>query len=329
MPMPTPSALLVATVGADGTVVHGGASAIVPWWSFGKTLLAACVLRLAEAGRVALDEPPSILVGVPEPGGHGRGGNGPTPPWTVRQLLQHTAGIRDYGPLPAYRKAVAAGEQPWPDAALYRRVPPTDLCFAPGNGWSYSNVGYLLLRRLVERVLECDLGEALALLVLQPLELRDCRVAMAAGDLSQLALEVPTGYHPGWVYHGLVIGPVDQAALALHRLWHGDLLSPATRVTMATAVPVGGPIAGRPWVSHSYGLGLMVGGMAEDGAEAAFEVLGHSAGGPGSAGAVYTALSGRPATVAAFTAGENGGPAEFAALRAIRRLRSGSDQLAT
>ncbi len=327
--MSTPASLLVATVGSDGTAMHGGAGAIVPWWSFGKTLLAACVLRLAETGRVALDEPPSIPVGVSQPGRHGRGANGPTPPWTVRQLLQHTAGIGDYGPLPAYQEAVAAGEPPWPDAALYRLVPPTVLRFAPGNGWCYSNVGYLLLRRLVEGVLERDLGEALALLVLQPLGLRNCRVALAAEDLSPLALEVPAGYHPGWVYHGLVTGPVDQAALALHRLWHGDLLSPATRATMAKAVPVGGPIAGRPWISPGYGLGLMVGGMAEVGAEAACEVLGHSAGGPGSAGAVYTAFSGRPATVAAFTAGEDEGPAEFAALRAIRRLRSSSDQLAT
>ncbi len=327
--MSTPGPLLVAAVDRDGAVMHGSASAIVPWWSVGKTLLAACVLRLAQAGRIALDEPPPIPVGVLEPGGRGRGESGPAPPWTVRQLLQHAAGIGDYGSLAAYHEAVAAGERPWPDAALFRLVPPTDLRFAPGNGWCYSNVGYLLLRRLVERVLECDLGEALARLVFEPLALRNCRVATAPEDLAQLALPVPAGYHPGWVFHGLVIGPVDQAALALHRLWHGELLSPATRVAMATAVPVGGPIAGRPWVRPGYGLGLMVGGMAEDGAGAACEVLGHSAGGPGSTGAVYTASSGRPATAAAFTAGTDEGPAEFAALRAIRRLRSSSDQLAT
>ena len=26
------------------------------------------------------------------------------------------------------------------------------------------------------------------------------------------------GYHPGWVYHGLLVGPVEDAALLLDRL---------------------------------------------------------------------------------------------------------------
>ena len=75
----------------------------------------------------------------------------------------------------------------------------------------------------------------------------------------------------------------------------------------------------------------MMGAMAErasDGAESACEVLGHSAGGPGSAGAVYTVARGVPATAAAFSESQDGGPAEFATLRAIRRLQS-ADQLAT
>ncbi len=328
-----PGSLLIASVGPDGAVARGSAVATVPWWSFGKTLLAACVLRLAEAGRVKLDQPPALPDHTAAWLRNGLPAGSPGLPWTVRQLLQHTAGIDDYGPLAAYHDAVAAGAPPWGDAALYRRVSPTDLIFAPGAGWRYSNVGYLLLRRLVERVLDRDLGEALHRLVLVPLGLRDCRMAAAPADLGNLALAVPPGYDPGWVFHGLVIGPVDQAAIALHRLWHGDLLSPASRAAMATAVPAGGPIAGRPWLRPGYGLGLMIGAMREvvefpgDGAGAC-DLLGHSAGGPGSSGAVYTAAHGQPATAAAFTAGTDEGPAEFAVLRAIRRLQS-TDQLAT
>ena len=324
------SRLLVAAVGPDGTVAPGSAGAMVPWWSFGKTLLATCVLRLVEDGRVELDAPP------PMPGDflacreEGPVQAGPRHPWTVRQLLQHTGGVGDYGPLPAYHAAVAAGGPAWPDANLYRLVCPTDLVFAPGAGWRYSNVGYLLLRRLVESLLDCDLGDAVARMVLRPLGLRDCRVAVTPADLANLSLAAPTGYDPGWVFHGLVIGPVDQAALALHRLWHGDLLSPGTRAAMASATTVGGPLPGRPWMKPGYGLGVMMGTMEEAGADGTdpLEVLGHSAGGPGSSGAVYTAAVGLPATAAVFTAGTDEAPAEFAALRAIRRLQS-TGQLAT
>ena len=33
-------------------------------------------------------------------------------------------------------------------------------------------------------------------------------------------------YHPGWVYHGLLVGPLREAAVLLDRLMTGTLLSP-------------------------------------------------------------------------------------------------------
>jgi hypothetical protein len=81
--------------------------------------------------------------------------------------------------------------------------------------------------------------------------------------------------------------------------------------------PLGGLIEGRPWQSHGYGLGVMMGAMGEQAADA-LEVVGHSAGGPGSVGAVYSRRSpGRPRTAAAFTRGTDAGMAEEAALRLL------------
>lgn len=80
--------------------------------------------------------------------------------------------------------------------------------------------------------------------------------------------------------------------------------------------PLGGPLPGRPWVTTGYGLGLMLGTMRRAGMPQPLAVLGHSAGGPGSVGAVYHAPgSGR--TVAAFGAGANGGDVEDEALRLL------------
>lgn len=55
----------------------------VPWWSFGKTVLAATALTLVRDGLVALDEP--VAQG----------------PFTLRQL-RHEAGLADYGELAQY-----------------------------------------------------------------------------------------------------------------------------------------------------------------------------------------------------------------------------------
>lgn len=49
--------LYVATVDVNGAVAPGTSQAIVPWWSFTKTLNAASALRLAERGRLDLDAP--------------------------------------------------------------------------------------------------------------------------------------------------------------------------------------------------------------------------------------------------------------------------------
>jgi CubicO group peptidase (beta-lactamase class C family) len=81
----------VATIDPQGRPEGGFSTDVVPWWSFTKTLIAAAALRLAERGRLALDEP---LTGLP---------------YTPRQLLQHRAGVGDYGQLPDYQAAVARG----------------------------------------------------------------------------------------------------------------------------------------------------------------------------------------------------------------------------
>jgi CubicO group peptidase (beta-lactamase class C family) len=287
----------VAVVDAQGDPEVGPSAAVVPWWSFTKTLIAFAAFRLAEQGRLALDQPLSSR------------------PYTLRQLLQHTAGLGDYGALPEYHAAVARGGPPWSDDELFARVPPTRLLFPPGEGWAYSNVGYLLARRAVERACGGGLRQALGDLVLAPLGLRSSRLAETPDDMIGTAFEGGRRLHPGWAFHGYVVGPAVEAALALHRLLRGDLLAPASRAALLDRQPIGEPLDGRPWVATGYGLGLMMGTMQRPGMKQPLEVVGHSAGGPGSVGAVYAAPDGRAAAV--FAAGADGGAAEDEALRCL------------
>lgn len=295
-----PAAAYTASVDADGVVRPGSSWAVVPWWSFTKTLIAACALRLAEQGRLALDEPMA-----------GR-------PYTLRMLLQHRAGTGNYGGLAVYHAAVASGADPWSDDELFTQVSPDRLMFPPEQGWAYSNVGYLLIRREIERAFGGPLAQAMRDLVLAPLGLGRSQLAVGRDHMAETVFPGGWGYHPGWAFHGIVVGPVAEAALALHRLLDGNLLEPATLEQMLTRHPVGGAIEGRPWLTAGYGLGLMMGAMKHPVGGEDLHVVGHSAGGPGSCGAVYRAM-GTPwgATAAAFTADQTEARAEFLAVEML------------
>ena len=286
------ASLIAAVVGADGEILEHGTDIDVPWWSFSKTVIAAAALRLAEARRIDLD---ATLAGQA---------------YTLRHLLQHRAGVADYGGSADYHAAVARADPPWTDAALIARFPPDRLQFVPGTGFAYSNVGYLLVRRAIERACDRPLPDALAHLVLAPLGLSASRLAQTQADMANTAFPASARYDPGWVFHGVVIGPAVEAALALHRLLTGALLDRASLAAMLDAHPACGALPERPWQRGAYGLGLMTGDMQGPGMAAPMPVVGHSAGGPGSVGAVYRSGT---STVAVFTEGADEGVPEFAA----------------
>jgi CubicO group peptidase (beta-lactamase class C family) len=70
-------------------------------------------------------------------------------------------------PCVAYHEAVEAGETSWPRWEMLDRAQAGDLLFPPGQGWSYSNIGYLKVRERIEHA-HGDLAGAAAELVLDP-----------------------------------------------------------------------------------------------------------------------------------------------------------------
>ncbi|PMV86259.1 MULTISPECIES: serine hydrolase [unclassified Pseudomonas] len=265
----------------------------VPWWSFTKTVLAAAALSLVRDGLIGLDE------GVPEG------------PFTLRQLLRHEAGLADYSELADYHTAVARHETPWSAAEMLQRLDATRLRYAPGDGWRYSNVGYLFIARLIVRVTGLRLEEALTQRVFAPLGLSRIRLATTRADLAYVNMGAASTYDPGWVYHGLLVGPLVEAALCLDRLLDGHLLPQSLLREMQTVRTLGGPIAGRPWVAPGYGLGLMQ-GMVESG----LTLSGHTGVGPGSIIAVYRCIDGNStASCAVFDESGNEGAVEAEVVR--------------
>ena len=123
--------------------------------SVSKPLTAVAVLQLVGRGRVNLDDPVLKYVGL-EP--HLEPGAEVDPRWatvTVRQCLHHTGGWdRDKSgdPIGVPRVIAAAlkTKPPVPPADVIRYMMGRPLDFAPGGRFAYSNLGYLLLGRVVE-----------------------------------------------------------------------------------------------------------------------------------------------------------------------------------
>ena len=276
---------------------------MVPWWSFTKTVLAATALTLVRDRLVSLDEP--IL----------------DQPFTLRQLLRHEAGLADYGELVDYHTAVSNGEPAWSADEMMQRLDGARLRYSSGTGWRYSNVGYWLIGRLIERLTDQTLEEAVLQRVLAPTDLSIVRFAKTHADLQASILGSASTYDPAWVYHGLLIGPVSHAALFLDRLFCTDLLPTALLQDMQTARIVGGPIPGRPWITPGYGLGVMQGAIA-----GGYTLCGHTGSGPGSVIAVYRITDGDTAACcAAFEQGASQGAVEAVVVEQLMQgLRQGS-----
>jgi CubicO group peptidase (beta-lactamase class C family) len=111
--------------------------------SVSKQFTAASVLWLAREKKLSLDDP--VRTYVPE-----------LPPYspdiTIRHMLTHTSGLRDWGSIAAIagwpRTTRAHSHAHVLEIASHQRA----LNFTPGTRWSYTNTGFNLAAIIVERV---------------------------------------------------------------------------------------------------------------------------------------------------------------------------------
>lgn len=264
----------------------------VPWWSLGKTIIAATALRLAEEGRLSLER--SL----------GR--------YSLLQLLRHESGLGDYGALSEYHQAVARGDEPWSRREMRERAKADTLAYEPGAGWLYSNIGYLRARELVEEAYGGDIGAAARELVFDPRGLAAPRLALLRKDLSGVAMGAAAGYHPGWVYHGLFVGPLIDAARWLDALFsEASPLPPASRALMLEPRYMD-QYTQPPWARAAYGAGLMV-----PRTPLGFIAAGHIGSGPGSVVTAFHRMAGPRRTAAVFALGDETTAVETEAVRLL------------
>jgi len=243
-------------------------------YSVTKTYLAVLCLRL----ELDLDAPVATWIE-----------DARLPTTSLRQLLNHTSGIPDYGRLPEYGAAVRVSpSEPWGDEELLARSLAGGLDFAPGAGWAYSNTGYLLVRRIVDDVAPGGFAGVLRTELVEPLGLDDTSLALEPADLEGLVAghseeirgDVRGRYHPCWVGHRTLASTAADQRRFWTALAAGELCDLSV-LTDAVAIGFDAPGFVRP----SYGLGVMTDPGRADGL-----LIGHGGGGPGYAAACFALL---------------------------------------
>lgn len=135
--------------------------------SIGKTFVAATVLALAEEGKLGLDDPLSRWLG--EEPWYGRLPNAGT--ITLRHLLAHRSGLPDHVHDPAFAAAWQSGAKTLAPRALIALVLDREPLFPAGEGFAYSDTGYLLLGLVIEQVTGAPWEAAVRQRFLVPLSL--------------------------------------------------------------------------------------------------------------------------------------------------------------
>lgn len=164
---------------AEGFTAHGslgwadadrqipvGPSHLFQIGSISKSFAALCVYRLADEGKIDLDAPLSrYLPEVPLP----------AEAILVQQVLSHTAGL----PRSASISPRVPGERLWTG-------------FTPGSKYYYSNLGYELLGKVVEKISGKPYALALRDLVIKPLGITGMKEVIQPSDRAGYAV----GYCP-------------------------------------------------------------------------------------------------------------------------------------
>jgi CubicO group peptidase (beta-lactamase class C family) len=139
------------------------------WASITKTMTAIAILQLRDRGKLSLDD--SAVRYVPELR-QVHDAFGSIDEVTIRDLLTHSAGFRN----PTWpwdcEDASNCDWQPFEPAQwsqVAAMLPYTQIAFRPGSRWSYSNLGYVFLGQIIERLSGDDFEVYMHKNILMPL----------------------------------------------------------------------------------------------------------------------------------------------------------------
>ena len=214
-----------------------------------KQFACACILLLAEEGKLSVDD--KVAKYFPDLTRAGE--------TTLYQLMTHTSGYPDYYPLDFVDRRL---KKPIAVDSLIREYAGGKLDFEPGARWSYSNTGYIILGRVVEKVAGEPFGEFLRKRILVPAGMAHSAFERSGTDPSRASGYLPFALGPpepatpeaeGWLYAagGLFASAPDIARWDI-ALMEGKILKAESIKLMTT------PVTLKDGRTHDYGCGLNV-----------------------------------------------------------------------
>jgi CubicO group peptidase (beta-lactamase class C family) len=154
--------------------------------SITKTFTSAAILLLMEEAKLSLEDPvKKHIEGTPDA-------------WkdiTLRHLLTHTSGIKDFINEPTASLQLDVTEE-----EVLKATAPRPLNFTPGEKWAYSNTNYHLLAMILRKLTGNGYGDFLRERIFTPLGMTDTRVV----SLSAIIPNRASGYH--WTDGGFCNG---------------------------------------------------------------------------------------------------------------------------
>jgi D-alanyl-D-alanine carboxypeptidase len=179
--------------GSSGVAVMGTSRAVpvdglFRVGSISKTFVATVVLQLVAEGRVRLEDPVERWLPGVVPNGRNI---------TLRQLLNHTSGLYDYVKTVPKPPSAEFFADRWRTRTAAEQIqqalahPPTSQ--HPGEEYSYSNTGYLLLGEVIQKVTGRTYGQEIKRRVIRPLRLRG---TVVPGTSPWIPGPHPHGYVP-------------------------------------------------------------------------------------------------------------------------------------
>lgn len=216
------------------------------WGSASKWLASVTALRLVDQRRLSLDAP--ITAYLPD-FRHDTGKQ-----VLLKHVLSNTSGIpdlltRQLGKEPELRTSTATA------AAMVSRFGGGDLSFVPGEGWDYAALNWVIVAAILERLTGETFPQIVAKQTLRPLGLSATgfaqsdqrpmpKLASAYGNaLPPVRKMAPIP--PFVAASGNAAGTAHDAVRAAHGIFHGPLLSAASRRELTTI----------RWAGQEYALG--------------------------------------------------------------------------
>ncbi|MFG1593023.1 serine hydrolase domain-containing protein [Halobacteriovorax sp. CON-3] len=254
-----------------------------PIYSITKTIIASLIFHSIENKKLKLEDKLSTFISCTNY------------EWlkntTIAELLLHRSGLGDYGYTNEYKNAVTTCPSgPLSESELISIVTKQGQQSQTENNFLYSNIGYLFLKKILEKIYSKSFEELIEVFFIKKLQLKNTKSIITQEEFKSLTFPTQKSfylnvedareiYHPQWVSHGLIKSTPEEITKVFNYIFFENFLSSKTLKTYTTLYKI--PFNGKYFSPH-YGYGILGDPNSNFGS-----YFGHDGNGPGYSAGVF------------------------------------------